>query len=110
MLPTDTNRSRPGRLNRQDVAAHEIRVFGHDGAAVKVRKAADFRVGRAVARRKIAGVDGVVPDGAQAAREPTRQLRVDEEPHAAGGWTRLTCASRAANARAASTSSRSRSS
>jgi hypothetical protein len=34
-------------------------------------------------------VNGVLPDGAQAAREPSRQLCVDEESHAAGGWTRL---------------------
>jgi hypothetical protein len=49
--------------SRQEVAAHEICVFGHDYAAVKVRKAADFPVGRAVADGKITSVDGVVPDG-----------------------------------------------
>ena len=46
--------------------------FGHDHAVVKVRKAADFPVGRAVTSGKIASVYCVVPDGAQAAREPSR--------------------------------------
>ena len=108
MLPTDT--SEPAGSSRQEVTAHEICVLGHDDAAVKVRKAANVGVWRAVAAGKIQRVDGVVPGGAQAAREPTRQLRVDEELHAAGGWTRLICARRAANARTANTSSRSRSS
>src|SRR5579862_6097470 len=82
----------------------------NDDAAVKVRKPTDFRVGRAVASGKIEDVDGVVPEIAETSCEPTRQLRVDDELHAAGGWTRLICARRAAKARAASTSSRSRSS
>ena len=62
----------PAGSPRQEVAAHEICVFGHDDAAVKVRKAADVRVGRAVAGGKIESVDRIVPTGAQAACEPTR--------------------------------------
>ena len=89
MLPTDTS-TEPTGSPRQEVAVHEIRVFGHDDPVVKVRESADSRVGRAVASGKIASVDGVVSEGAQAAREPSRQLCVDEELHAAGGWTRLT--------------------
>jgi hypothetical protein len=50
---------------------------GHDDPVVKVCESADFRVGRAVASWKIEGVDGVVPRRAQAACEPTRQLRVE---------------------------------
>lgn len=57
----------PVGSSRQEVAAQEICVFGHDDAAVKVCKAANVRVWRAVAVGKIQRVDGVVPGGAQAA-------------------------------------------
>ena len=87
---TDRYEQEPAWSSGQEVAVHKICVFGHHHAAVKVRQAADFPVSRAVASGKIASVDGVVPEGAQAAREPSRQLCVDEELHAAGGWTRLT--------------------
>ena len=86
----DRYEQEPTWSSRQQVAAHEICVFGHHHAALKVRKAADFSVGGAVTSGKIASVDGVMSEGAQAAREPSRQLCVDEELHAAGGCTRLT--------------------
>jgi len=92
------------------VSTDEVGVLGDDHSAVLIRQPTKVPVTRPIAERQVQGVDGVTAERGQPSGEPVWQHRVEQEPHAAGGWMRFTCARRVAKARAARMSSRSRSS
>src|SRR5262249_23201477 len=98
------------RAGVKDVGVDEIRVLAHHRPLLSVRQRDDLMVGCPVPVRQVQGVDGVAPGGGKPPDEPPWQLGVYEELHGPTGWGRRVRASRAAKARAARRSSRSRSS
>ena len=96
--------------NRWRSRCDEVIVLGDDDAAISIGKLDDLTVGGAIAGGEIERVHSVMTGRGKPPGEPAWQLRVDQKGHAAGGWIRLTWASRAAKASAARMSSRSRSS
>ena len=75
---------------------NEIVILGDDNPAM-IRSQIDYLcVWRTVAQREIQRMQCIVTGFTQQAAESARQLRVDQEPHAAMRSMRFTCASRAA--------------
>ena len=103
----------PVLTNRGDLpaakAVHLLRMRWRQENSFKYLST-HYGVGRTIAGWQVERVDGVVLRRLEATRQTPRKLCVDQELHVAGGWMRLIWASLAANARAARTSSRSRSS
>ena len=98
-----------GRTLAEFVSNFEVRVFGDQHASFLVRQGQQGWIGGAVLLAEIERVDDVMPALLEPEREPARQLGIDQELHAARGRMRWTLESRAAKARQALMSSRSRS-
>ena len=86
-----------------------VGVFGDEHAIVLVRQGQQEWIGRAVLLVEIERMDDVMPALPEPERKPARQLGINQELHAARGRMRWTLESRAAKARQALMSSRSRS-
>ena len=97
------------RQAAEKVAVPEVAVLGDRDPVLDICDPGDLRIGSAVLARKIKRVDRVVPSVVQVACEPKRELRVDQELHAAPSGTRRIPAVLAPNSSAASRSSRSKS-
>ena len=108
MFPVEISSSFAGRP--EEMRVHEVGVLGDHHPLLPVGHVVDLLVGRPVRVGQVERVDGVAPRGGQPSGHPPRQLRI----HRGSSWAhRLEAAgpgSRAANARTASRSSRSRSS
>ncbi len=83
------------------VCSREVAVLCDHHATIMVRERDDVGIRCRVAPYQVAGVDRVMSLLAKPRREPWRQLRIDEELHAANLVTTFTRASRAAQASAA---------
>ncbi len=109
MFPVATTSSFRGDSPEQ-VAVAEVLILCDDDAVLRVCVLRDLAVGHRVPIGQPDRVQGVMPSSVQELREPGRQLRVDQELHAAdSGTTRRRPAARAPNSNAAEMSSRSRS-
>lgn len=92
------------------VSNHEVSVFADDDTILAARQRGDVGIPRPILLGQVERMQNIVPACVQPARQSSRQLRIDDEPHAANGSMRLVCVTRAAKARAARMSSRVRSS
>jgi hypothetical protein len=79
-----------------EMGLNEIVILGDDHPALIRSQIKYLCVWRTVTQREIQRVQGIVTGVAQQTAESSRQLRVDQEPHAAMRSMRFTCASRAA--------------
>ena len=100
---------RPIRRAAKEVAVAEVTVLGDHDAVFCVSNPTDLRVGGAVLVGRIECVERVVPRLVQMSCEPSWELCIDEELHAAPRGDRRMPAVLAPNSSAASRSSRSRS-
>ena len=105
----DVEASLQPRTLAEFVCDFKVGVLGYQDASVLVRQGQQEWIGRAVLLGEIKCVDDVMPALLKPERKPTRQLGIDQKVHAARGKMRWTLASRAAKARQALISSRSRS-
>ena len=105
----------PGRnkqqrwLTGEQKRPNEITILGHHDSVVAQRTRDNIRIWCSIPKRQVQGVQGVVPMLPQPPDESPGQLRIDQKFHAVRGSARFTWARRAAYARAARMSSRSRS-
>jgi hypothetical protein len=96
------------RRPREQVPISEVLILRDHYASVGVSPLRDLVVGRPVSVSQLDRMNRVVPRSVQERREPGRQLRVDQELHAAdSGTTRRRPAARTPNSNAARMSSRS---
>lgn len=79
-----------------NVGRHKVAILADDDAPFRVSQAGDVQVSAAVLVWQIQRVNGIVPCTRQGNRELYRQLRINDELHAARSSTRLVCVSRAA--------------
>jgi len=108
-FPVEISRSfagRPWRVLRID----EVRVLRDHHPLLSLGKLAYLRIRRSIPGGQVEGMHGVTSGSGQPAHHSPGHLRVHHEPHGDTGWSRRVRASRAANARTASKSSRLRSS
>lgn len=63
---------------------HKIIILGHDHPVFLLSKRDDVTVRGTITPRQVEGVFGVVPLRCQPESQPFRQLRIDQEFHAAG--------------------------
>ena len=87
----------------------EVRVLGDQDTLVLIRQGQKNWILRAVLPGEVKRVNRIMPALPKPESQAARQLRVNQHFHAARGRMRWTLASRAANARQALMSSRSRS-
>lgn len=98
-----------GRALAEFERGFEVGVFADEHAIIPVRQAQKRHVKSAVLLREIQCVDDLMPALLKPTRESAWQLGINHELHAAKGRMRWTRESRAAKARQALMSSRSRS-
>jgi hypothetical protein len=91
------------------VTVAEVLIPRDHDAGVDVGALRDLGVGRPVPIGQLDRVHRIVPGSVQELRKAGRQLRVDQELHAADSGTTRRPAARAPNSNVARTSSRSRS-
>ena len=77
-----------GRALAEFVGDFEIGVLGNQHALVLVRQVQEKWIWSAVSLSEIQGVNYVMPALLKPERESARQLRIDQEPHAAKGTMR----------------------
>ena len=110
MFPVATTNNRRGEIAKKWPSRKKILIVRHYHTAAAVGELRDPGVCAAVAVRESRCVHGGMPSLVQETSEPSGQLSVDEELHAApSGITRPPPAASAPNSRAARMSSRSRS-
>ena len=98
-----------GRALAEFVRDLEIGVLGDQHAQLGVRKGQKRGIRGSILLGEVKSVNHVMPALLKPEREPAWQLGIHQELHAARGRMRWTLASRAAKARQAEISSRSRS-
>ncbi len=104
------NEEQPFWLLSDEKGTHKIGIFRDDDATFTSSDSYDTDIRRAVSRRKIQRMDGIMTRRGQATSQPAWKLGVNKTFHAASDSIRLTWLRRAANANTARRSSRSRSS
>ena len=84
MLPVETRRSLYGRRASKE-GGDKILVFGDDDPLLSQLKLIDHVVCCAIPLGQIEGVERVMTGRTEVIRQPTRELRVNEEIHAVIG-------------------------